>query len=86
MSFAVTSVAMNCLFFFMNIGIVVLNLYSSYDQMDPGDLELLSAIFANLFFMLFATKFFIYFFVNTKFRQEFNQLFMLVSEMQLFVI
>ena len=70
-SFAITSVAINVLFFLMNIGIVIMNLLATYNQLDSDQYMLFSGVTNCLFFMDFSVKFFVYFAANAKFRNEF---------------
>ena len=70
-SFAITSIAINVVFFILNIGIVLLNLLSPYNILDSEQYMLFNAISSCLFYTDFVVKFFIYLVANTKFRNEF---------------
>ena len=78
-SFTFTSLAINVIFFIMNIGIVIMNLLASYNELDANQYMLFSGVTNCLFFTDFSIKFFIYSAANAKFRNEFFELISIVS-------
>ena len=65
-SFSLTSMAINAIFFIMNIGVVIMNLLDSYYLLDRNQYMLFSGVSVFLFFTDFSIKFFIYLAVNPK--------------------
>ena len=74
-SFAMTSVAINVLFFVLNIGIVTMNLLSSYVDLDADQYQLFSGVTYSLFYLDFSIKFFTYVIFNQIFRKELARFF-----------
>lgn len=68
--FAVISISMNIVFFLFFAPTCFYSLYTSYVDMNPSSQFLFYSVTTFIYFLNFSYKFFIYFFINTKFRSE----------------
>ena len=73
--FAITSVSLCLLYFFLNIGITSFNLLSAFDLIDYEIFELLFSIALVVCVSDYSLKFYVYLLVNSHFRAEFKKMF-----------
>ena len=72
LQFAITSISLCLLFFFLNIGIILFNLLSSYDLVPASDFKLFACLTLVVFVADYSIKFFVYLLVNRHFLSEFK--------------